>query len=60
MFPAKVRLKVAASAECRGEEALNGVTQCVNGRRRDNDVYTDDGTARGNFETKGASREGVE
>lgn len=59
-FPARVMLKVAARAECRGVEGLKGVTQCVKGRKTEREVYTEDGMFKGKAEMKGTKREGVE
>ena len=60
ILPARLKLKVAASAECRGAEGLYGVTQWVNGFNAASAVYREDGTARGRVEMKGLRSEGVE
>ena len=60
MLPARLKPKVAASAECRGAEGLYGVTQWVKGFRTLIAVYKEDGTASGRVEMKGLMREGVE
>lgn len=60
MFPARVRLKVTANAECLGVAGLYGVTQYVKGFRAARAVCRDDGNASGRADMKGERREGVE
>ena len=60
IVPARVRLKVAANAECLGVVGLYGVTQLVKGLRAARAVCRDDGSASGRADMKGERREGVE
>ena len=60
MFPASVRLNVAASAACREYVGLYGVTHWVNGLRAARAVWREDGTVSGSAETKGDRTGGVE
>ena len=60
MLPASVRLKVVASAACRGRSGLNGVTELVNGLSAAKAVYREDGTASGTEDMNGERIEGVE
>lgn len=59
-LPVRVRVKVAARAECLGAEGLNGVTVCVKGRKTASAVWNVEGTESGKPEIKGDSNEGVE
>ena len=58
--PVRVRLNVAAKAECLGVAGLCGVTQYVNGRRAVSAVCKDAGTSSGSAEMKGERSEGLE
>ena len=58
--PVRLRLNVAAKAECLGVAGLCGVTQYVNGRRAVSAVCKDAGTSSGSAEMKDESSEGLE
>lgn len=58
--PARDSVKVAAKLECSGADGFLGVTHCRKGRTASRAVYTDEGTASGRLEMKGARRDGVE
>ena len=58
--PVRLRLNVAAKAECLGVAGLCGVTQYVNGRRAVSAICKDAGTSSGSAEMKGESSDGLE
>ena len=60
MSPARLRLNVAAKAECLGVAGLCAVTQYVNGRRAASAVCKDAGTSIGSAEMNGEKSEGHE
>ena len=60
MLPVKERVKVAAKAEWRANEALKGVTWQVKARMTESAVYSEVGTCTGRAVRKGTRMEGVE
>jgi hypothetical protein len=59
-FPARVRVNVMPSADCRGAEWFCGDTEWMKGRSALRAVYSEEGIDSGRVPRKGASIEGVD